>query len=385
MQLGRFPLGQHEDRLDRVEFAAGVVPEIDWHVAGHVAAVAVDVGLAHPVLERLGHVTPQAGLAVVELDDVRPVPPRRRVEVALPVPLVPFGVLPDQHVVPGGVVGDPVEDHVQPKFVGAVDEPLEVVEGAELGVDGEVVARRVRAAQRALAVLLADRVDRHEPDDVRTQRLQARQLLLRSGERSLRRELPQVDLVQDGVLRPLGVAQAHVGHGLVARKIVGHGRRLGLSRCSPAGDRQRQRGSTQERTHQHLQSRQLAPGRDKLRPGSLAANESGTTARIDDVVDRSQPLARHGGDLRGIIDRLDYIAGMGFTQLWLAAAARRPSPIPRRATARITDQDGVAPRASCSQQCARPRRHPAPCRQLRLRRRSAARRAPCRRKPSWWC
>jgi glycosidase len=34
-------------------------------------------------------------------------------------------------------------------------------------------------------------------------------------------------------------------------------------------------------------------------------------------VDRAEPYARHGGDLRGIIDHLDYIQDMGFTALWL--------------------------------------------------------------------
>lgn len=33
-------------------------------------------------------------------------------------------------------------------------------------------------------------------------------------------------------------------------------------------------------------------------------------------VDRSQPGARHGGDLAGMTQQLDYIAGLGFTQVW---------------------------------------------------------------------
>ena len=32
--------------------------------------------------------------------------------------------------------------------------------------------------------------------------------------------------------------------------------------------------------------------------------------------DRKNPGGRHGGDIQGAIDRLDYIAGLGFTQLW---------------------------------------------------------------------
>lgn len=41
---------------------------------------------------------------------------------------------------------------------------------------------------------------------------------------------------------------------------------------------------------------------------------------LGDKLDRSNPSSRHGGDLQGIADHLDYIAGMGFTQIW-------PTPI----------------------------------------------------------
>jgi len=38
---------------------------------------------------------------------------------------------------------------------------------------------------------------------------------------------------------------------------------------------------------------------------------------MGDMVDRSEPGGRHGGDIQGIIDSLDYISGMGFTAIWL--------------------------------------------------------------------
>lgn len=41
---------------------------------------------------------------------------------------------------------------------------------------------------------------------------------------------------------------------------------------------------------------------------------------LGDPVDRTNKGGRHGGDLKGIADHLDYIAGLGFTQLW-------PTPI----------------------------------------------------------
>ncbi len=47
---------------------------------------------------------------------------------------------------------------------------------------------------------------------------------------------------------------------------------------------------------------------------------------LGDIVDREQPGARHGGDLRGIIDRLDYIAGLGFTAVWLNPVLENAMP-----------------------------------------------------------
>jgi hypothetical protein len=39
-------------------------------------------------------------------------------------------------------------------------------------------------------------------------------------------------------------------------------------------------------------------------------------AMLEKDVDRSQLFARHGGDIQGIIDRLDYIKKMGYTAIW---------------------------------------------------------------------
>ncbi len=40
-------------------------------------------------------------------------------------------------------------------------------------------------------------------------------------------------------------------------------------------------------------------------------------AGMGDPANRADPTGRHGGDLRGIADRLDYIGGLGFTAIWL--------------------------------------------------------------------
>ena len=42
--------------------------------------------------------------------------------------------------------------------------------------------------------------------------------------------------------------------------------------------------------------------------------------------DRSNPDGRHGGDLQGVIDHLDYIADMGYTQIWLNPVLENNEP-----------------------------------------------------------
>ena len=37
----------------------------------------------------------------------------------------------------------------------------------------------------------------------------------------------------------------------------------------------------------------------------------------EDRIDRDDNYARHGGDLQGIADNIDYLKDMGFTSLWL--------------------------------------------------------------------
>lgn len=47
---------------------------------------------------------------------------------------------------------------------------------------------------------------------------------------------------------------------------------------------------------------------------------------LGDPVNRTENYGRHGGDLQGIIDRLDYLASMGFTQLWLNPVVENHMP-----------------------------------------------------------
>jgi len=56
-----------------------------------------------------------------------------------------------------------------------------------------------------------------------------------------------------------------------------------------------------------------------ITPDRFANGDPGNDSmpHMGDSVDRSDPGKRHGGDIRGIMDHLDYIAELGFTAIWL--------------------------------------------------------------------
>lgn len=69
-----------------------------------------------------------------------------------------------------------------------------------------------------------------------------------------------------------------------------------------------------------------------------------TVAGLRDKLDRNDPFARHGGDLRGIAQHLDYVADMGFTQLWLNPVLENAQPEASYHGYAITDFYRVDPR-----------------------------------------
>lgn len=62
------------------------------------------------------------------------------------------------------------------------------------------------------------------------------------------------------------------------------------------------------------------------------------------TLNRNEPYGRHGGDLRGVIDHLDYLADLGFTSLWLNPVLENDQPQWSYHGYAITDFYGVDPR-----------------------------------------
>ena len=63
-----------------------------------------------------------------------------------------------------------------------------------------------------------------------------------------------------------------------------------------------------------------------------------------DRLDRHDGTARHGGDLAGIAAHLDYLAGMGYTQLWLTPVVENAQPAFSYHGYSITDHYRIDPR-----------------------------------------
>lgn len=51
-----------------------------------------------------------------------------------------------------------------------------------------------------------------------------------------------------------------------------------------------------------------------------------TIPGMGDAANRQDPGGRHGGDLRGVTDRLDYLADMGFTAVWMTPVIENRQP-----------------------------------------------------------
>jgi glycosidase len=72
------------------------------------------------------------------------------------------------------------------------------------------------------------------------------------------------------------------------------------------------------------------------------ANDS--DAALADKLERNVGHGRHGGDIQGIIDHLDYIEGLGFTQLWPTPLVENNAPVASYHGYAATDHYRIDPR-----------------------------------------
>ncbi len=209
MHLEVAPFGEHQDRPigGGPQRRHRLLPEGVGHEAGRIDPEAVDVVGVEPPLHRGDHRAPQRRVAVVELCDVGPVGQvplvvARHREVALGVAHVVVGVLRRPDVVPRGVVGHPVDDDPHAPGVDRIDKRLEVRRGAEQRVHGMIVLHGVGRAEGALPFRDADRMDRHQPEDVGAGRRDAVEVGRHAAQVAAGREVAHEHLVDRALPDP---------------------------------------------------------------------------------------------------------------------------------------------------------------------------------------
>ena len=126
------------------------------------------------------------------------------------VPEKPLRVGLGQHRVRRCVVVDDVDDALHAPDVDGVHQMAEILHGAVLRVHAPVVTDGVGTAQRALAPLLPDGVDGHEPHNVRSQRPQPIQIALQRPEGALRRVVSHEHAVDQLMLQCLIRIHCHI-------------------------------------------------------------------------------------------------------------------------------------------------------------------------------
>ena len=168
---------------DSFHFLPRPGPEVQRHAAGHIAAEAVHD--LRPHFQRIDLVAPQFLVGIIQIYYI---PPIRHMAAGptLLVPEKPLRVGLGQHRVRRCVVVDDVDDALHAPDVDGVHQMAEILHGAVLQVHVPVVTDGVGTAQRALAAHLANRMDRHQPYDIRTQGAQSVQITFQRTEGALR-------------------------------------------------------------------------------------------------------------------------------------------------------------------------------------------------------
>ena len=99
------------------------------------------------------------------------------------------------------MVIDHINHALHAEGMNGVHQLAEVLHCAVAGVDGAVIPVGIRAAQAAFFVFYPDRVNRHEPDDVRAEGFDALEIRDDGEKSALFRVAADVDAVEDAVTK----------------------------------------------------------------------------------------------------------------------------------------------------------------------------------------
>ena len=110
-------------------------------------------------------------------------------------------------VIPGTVIRHPVEDHFQAQRMGLINESPKAALVTKLRIYGKIVFHRVRAAKLTFAMFLTNRMDRHQPQDLRAQPGDMSQFFSNTIKRTGLTELAGINLINNRVFAPVGLRE----------------------------------------------------------------------------------------------------------------------------------------------------------------------------------
>ena len=178
---------------------AGFLPEVQRHQRRDIAPESIDDPGPHA--QRLNLVLPEIPLRVIQVNDVTPVPDMVA-KGAVRFVIEPFRVVLPQPGVRRGMVVDDINHALHAVRMNGIHQGPEVVHGAEFRIDSPVVPDRIGTAQGSLPVQLTERMNRHEPDDVRPKIPDAVQILLHLSKRAFLAVIADKNTVHHPVSEP---------------------------------------------------------------------------------------------------------------------------------------------------------------------------------------
>ena len=125
-------------------------------------------------------------MAVIKVDNIAPVADAVA-EAAVLIMVEPFGMRGAENRIRGGVVIHNVDDALHSVRMDRVNKFSEVLCCAEFRIDRAVIRDRIGGAEGTLALNGSDRMDGHEPDDIRAERADFGELLFDSAKTALLR------------------------------------------------------------------------------------------------------------------------------------------------------------------------------------------------------
>ena len=164
-------------------------PELQRHKRRHIAAKTVHHGCPH--LERFDLVIPQFRMAVIQINDVRPLADSIAKAAIRPV-IEPFGMVLRQPGVRRGVVIDHVDHQAHAQAVNLAGQALKILHRAVFLIDGAIIPDGIRASKRALSAGFSDGVNGQEPENIHPEIPDARKVLPHLFKRTLFAVLPYI-------------------------------------------------------------------------------------------------------------------------------------------------------------------------------------------------